>query len=359
MVHIDTITGKLVRAEEGNALPTACLAIAGGLTALLLMVCMTGCEPGGMVSHGSSSLHSALWDEPVPDGGGAIHVTTDSDSSGWATYQFDAEGRLAESETYTSEGATWSLKRYSYDDQGRISSITGSGEGGGPDTAENFERRYRYEEREDGGFDVEVRDGSGALTGTASYDAGGRVLESSGTDSRTVYEYDGQSRVTSERRYDIRNGSEAIDWYNERHYEYGTDERGDYRRTYFFDPDTHQADTCYTYRLDSEGNTIEVVETELQNDGTWMPTDYHRIYTYDEPVEHHPGTDAVSSMTEVCTSRDPQFSYSSTTAYDETGNPLSYTYTTANATSTSTAEYRGSTPAGFLDDRLFSTFKTP
>lgn len=86
---------------------------------VLLCVCLAGCRAMSMSDYGSTPQSSALWSKDAPAGGGAVLITGESDSSQWETYQFDADGRVVDSETFNPEGYTWRLSHYSYDDQGR------------------------------------------------------------------------------------------------------------------------------------------------------------------------------------------------------------------------------------------------
>lgn len=162
------------------------------LATLLLCVCLAGCESTGMGEFGSSRDTSALWNQQVPEGGGAILIMGDDSSRFWKTYQFDAGGTLVASESFNSDGGTWSVSYYHYD-QGRLSSVTGSCEGGGPNTERSFETTYSY--HDDGSLNVSRRE-DGTLTMTKSYDAAGRIVESNAVTSndRETFEYDDQGR---------------------------------------------------------------------------------------------------------------------------------------------------------------------
>ncbi len=319
------------------------------LATLLLCVCLAGCESTGMGEFGSSRDTSALWNQQVPEGGGAILIMGDDSSRFWKTYQFDAGGTLVASESFNSDGGTWSVSYYHYD-QGRLSSVTGSCEGGGPNTERSFETTYSY--HDDGSLNVSRRE-DGTLTMTKSYDAAGRIVESNAVTSndRETFEYDDQGRQTAHWHYGSH--GDEIDWPSSQTYEYGTDDQGDFERMYYYDRDTQQPDSCCTNWLDSEGRVVRSVRSTLRDDGTWaLDGSSIETCTYDETVEYYPNTNKVSSRTKTRDSSDPASAESSTTIYDEQGFLVSYARTAYGKTHTTLATYRGNVPAGFLDDGL-------
>ena len=140
------------------------------LGALVVLAFLSGCGQLDMKGYGSTSSSSHLWEQKVPEAGGATLVTGDDDTWLWNTYVFDADGRLVASETYTSDGATWRLSNYAHDDQGRVATIFGNVHGGGPDTATTFDERYAYTERDGRGLDLERHSSDGSAS-TESCDA--------------------------------------------------------------------------------------------------------------------------------------------------------------------------------------------
>lgn len=322
------------------------------LAVLLLCLCLIGCETTGMSAFGSSSTTSALWNQQVPEGGGATLVTGDDSSWFWRTYQFDADGTLVASESFDPDGGTWSVRYYHYDGQGRLSSVTGSCEGGGPNTERSFRTTYDY--YDDGSFDVSRRV-DGTLTMMKRYDTAGRIIESNAdTGGRETFEYDDQGRQTAHWYYGPH--SDEVNWSSSHTYEYGTDDQGDFERMYHYDASTRRPDSCFTEWLDSEGRVVRSASSTLQGDGTWVLDDSSiETCAYGQTVECYPGTDTVSSRTKTRDSSDPSSAESSTTTYDKRGFPVSYAKTAHGKTRTASATYRGNVPAGFLDDDLDAT----
>jgi YD repeat-containing protein len=327
------------------------LTLAMFLAVLLADICLLGCGATGMSAFGSSRDASALWNQQLPDGGGAIIVRDDDSFGFWRTYQFDAEGRLVAFETFIPDGNAWSINHCRYDDQGRLAHVIGSHEGGGPNTAAEFETTYSY--HGDGSLDVS-RSEDGEVVMTRHYDADGRITELNRIgDIREVYEYDDRGRRTAHWVYGIQGDQEKLNWASSETYEYGTDERGDFERTYYYDGDTHQPNRCSVDWLDSQGNVIAYESMTPQGDGTWISDDAGvTTFSYGETVERRPGTDVVVSKTKTTESSDSSQEKSVTITYDEQGNPTRLDEERDGATQTCTVEYKGNVPSGFLDDEL-------
>jgi hypothetical protein len=84
------------------------LTLAMFLAVLLADICLLGCGATGMSAFGSSRDASALWNQQLPDGGGAI-IVRDEDSFGfWADtrIQFDCRGETCRVRDHSSPTAT-------------------------------------------------------------------------------------------------------------------------------------------------------------------------------------------------------------------------------------------------------------
>ena len=167
------------------------------------------------------------------------------------------------------------------------------------------------------------------------------------------YEYDDRGRITSARSHDG-GDDESVDWTNSRTYGCGTDDAGDWMRCYPYSQDASQADRYHESRLDANGNVVSSQHYELQEDGTWAPSDDVVTFEYEETVEYWTDTETPKTRTSAKTSSDPTLSESTVTTYDEEGRPTSSMRTFGDSTSVGYAEYKGTVPEGFLDDELSS-----